>query len=1254
MPLFLAAAMLLLAALDAQTAAGAGTFRGRGESPMGALATATELLNGIGERFDEGTGTTIDASEALLLQRTGRMGAKTSLSAVGSGAREPHYSLFAPQQRALTTSNTASSTSAVSSSSAAAMGEMRFRARAPGDDDSALVEPESDDSASSSSSPSSILASLDQGAFVDVVGSFVLMHQRGRTNRLMASGPALARETGNVRRVIYALLNEYKGGEDETDPASVPIHEIEVRIASPPQPPPVSDSKVDATRERERMARLTFNVALRGLTRAQAAAALDDLDGVDFPERLLARFASTAKTGATEADEEAGGGITLAGHVRLPLTSANFTEVNVSTASAFAAVRAEPPACPFLCTGNGRCETSANLTSGACRCFPGFANEDCSEAPCVGGCGEDESRGTCVEQKRECACHESYFGAHCEHSFCPQDCSAHGLCNNATGKCECLEHWAGEDCGTPVCPEDCAGHGECRGDMPVDGRADMAAGVEPGCECDQGWTGDWCGSPACPLGDNGLQCSGNHLTCANRTCVCRPGFEGEDCSEQKCPNDCSEHGKCVDFACHCNVGWQGVACNYQSCAPGCEAHGTCQNGTCACSPGFEGLACDRLVCPEDCHGRGACVNTPACVAHDDHCHHEHVCRCEEFFFGESCAGIHCPTGGQWDNEDKCSGHGTCNSHKGQCECLEGWWGDACQKQHCPNMCSGHGACNGTNGVCACDPGWRPGLRLDCNWRTCPAGCGGHGACLNGTCRCDHMFSGEGCSVHHCPGWQSAAGQCAGHGTCDLKSGQCDCGSGWTGDGCRVRACPNECRSHGTCTEEGTCACHTGWTGEDCGVRTVVHGILLDDGDDSVQCLPGWGGADCNTRLCAKNCSKNGVCVAGKCACFSGWAGRLCQHPACENECYYHGKCQAGVCSCDVGYHGRDCSQRHVENGVCNLKTGVCTCKLVETPAVPAFAGQMWRGDDCASKSCPVAKGDWGEKDPATGLPKMCSGKRHGTCGANGACACEQSWMGDACEVPACPYACRGRGKCGAGGVCACDDGYGGKGCEIELYKCPKDCSGDHGECVNVGKSDKGPGVWVCKCHALPAHPFSAIAASAGPASQIAASSASLLEQGHEQRVQHKLRANRRNLRRAKAAQVATSATKMSSKIMRRRFASFEGQSWSGKDCAQASCPKGCSDHGDCVDGTCFCDPTRIGAGCEISSCPDSCSNHGQCVLSIAGHVDDKSSAGGVECKCADGWSGLNCARPACPGTNAKKKEVCSGHGECAKAVSFGL
>ena len=141
-----------------------------------------------------------------------------------------------------------------------------------------------------------------------------------------------------------------------------------------------------------------------------------------------------------------------------------------------------------------------------------------------------------------------------------------------------------------------------------------------------------------------------------------------------------------------------------------------------------------------------------------------------------------------------------------------------------------------------------------------------------------------------------------------------------------------------------------------------------------------------------------------------------------------GECKQGVCECDVGYHGRDCSQRHVENGLCNLKTGECKCDSVDnaTAAYPvremclccttsvyssililcvntrtsmiktnvffdvtAFQGQLWKGDDCASKTY------------------LHDCHHHGTCAPSGGCQCDQAWMGDSCEVSACPYACHG-------------------------------------------------------------------------------------------------------------------------------------------------------------------------------------------------------------------------------------------------------
>ena len=663
--------------------------------------------------------------------------------------------------------------------------------------------------------------------------------------------------------------------------------------------------------------------------------------------------------------------------------------------------------------------------------------------------------------------------------------------------------------------------------------------------------------------------------------------------------------QCIDFTCQCHPGFMGVACNYEKCAPGCDAHGTCQNGTCTCFDGFTGTACDRLQCQDDCNGRGACINTPACILHKKDCLAPHVCQCDAESFGASCELRHCPSTTDSD-DDGCSGHGACQSTLGECLCQQGWWGSSCQYKQCPSAlsvidlldsrgsCSGHGMCNGTTGRCSCDEGWRRGLRKDCNWRTCPGGCSGHGACLNGTCKCDLMFAGDSCKIHQCPGWTEVApnDECSAHGQCDRTTGACDCSTGWIGSSCEVKSCPNECKGRGTCGEDGKCSCHSGWTGADCSARVVVHGVLLDDGADGINCFPGWGGPDCNTRLCAKNCSRNGVCVAGKCACFSGWSGRLCQHPACENECYYHGECKQGVCECDVGFHGRDCSQRHVENGVCNLKTGVCKCDTVDKK-IATYEGQHWIGEDCGSRTC----------------LNDCSG--HGNCPATGQCQCDQGWMGTSCETSACPYACHGRGKCDiAVGKCECDDMWTGVGCEIREYECPKNCNAadKQGTCVKQNN-----GSHVCECSAL--------------ASKTDIAATFFLESAST---------SSRLLRSRKAKRAVANNWGPSR-------SQFPGQKWAGPDCSERSCPASnngeiCSGNGNCKNGECFCDPLHIGQTCDVSSCPSSCSNNGKCIL--IGLKKGKLEKI-PKCDCDDGFEGVGCDIQVCPGN-----KNCNNHGTC--------
>ena len=100
------------------------------------------------------------------------------------------------------------------------------------------------------------------------------------------------------------------------------------------------------------------------------------------------------------------------------------------------------------------------------------------------------------------------------------------------------------------------------------------------------------------------------------------------------------------------------------------------------------------------------------------------------------------------------------------------------------------------------------------------------------------------------------------------------------------------------------------------------------------------------------------------------------------------------------------------------------------------------------------------------------------------------------------------------------------------------------------------------------------------------------------------------------------------------------QGFGGDDCSDGLCPRGCSGHGTCVDGTqpavsaargfasnrtaghsflaggCLCDAGRTGRDCSLLRCVDGCNGHGACLNGT--------------CSCERGYGGRTCAAPTCP------------------------
>jgi hypothetical protein len=66
--------------------------------------------------------------------------------------------------------------------------------------------------------------------------------------------------------------------------------------------------------------------------------------------------------------------------------------------------------------------------------------------------------------------------------------------------------------------------------------------------------------PTCS--DGVSQPFGNNSFCSGQNLICARGYTGPDCSQFKCPFNCSKHGKCVaPDECECNNNWKGSYCS---------------------------------------------------------------------------------------------------------------------------------------------------------------------------------------------------------------------------------------------------------------------------------------------------------------------------------------------------------------------------------------------------------------------------------------------------------------------------------------------------------------------------------------------------------------------------------------------------------------------------------------------------------------------------------------------------------------------